>query len=318
MAGRVLSALEGGGAVAIVAMLAVLIAAIVVTGHLVVRHAERVREVARRQLRRRRVASISGAHRRRIELLARRYRPGAALGIWLSLSVVVTIAVGWAFGTVVHDVLGDRQVAAIDRPVQTFFVRRRATWLTPVMTIASVMAVSSFLLAMISVVGGALSWVRRSFRPVALLGLAFLGSNAISNVVKLLVERPRPLLEGDAHHFYGSSFPSGHSTYVVAVYGMLAALLAVRRESWAAKVAMWAGVAVLSVLVGVSRMYLGAHWVSDVLAGWALGGAWLVVLLAAVRTVDEIHKIEQIIEEGTDSPEAEAAPPAGLREHGRG
>jgi membrane-associated phospholipid phosphatase len=70
---------------------------------------------------------------------------------------------------------------------------------------------------------------------------------------------------------------------------MLAALLAATTSRWGRKVAVWTAAALLAGLVGLSRLYLGAHWLTDVLGALALGAAWLLVLLAATRTVDALH-----------------------------
>jgi membrane-associated phospholipid phosphatase len=80
-------------------------------------------------------------------------------------------------------------------------------------------------------------------------------------------------------HFTGLAFPSGHATLSAAVYGMGAVLISRATNRPAVKVAAWVGAVVIIVLVGVTRLYLGAHWLSDVLAGWALGALWLGAVL---------------------------------------
>jgi undecaprenyl-diphosphatase len=67
------------------------------------------------------------------------------------------------------------------------------------------------------------------------------------------------------------------------VWGTVAALAAVRARTWRTKVIEWSAAAFITVAVGVSRLYLGAHWLSDVLGGWALGGVWRTVVLTVTR-----------------------------------
>jgi undecaprenyl-diphosphatase len=133
-------------------------------------------------------------------------------------------------------------------------------------------------------------WVRRGTRrPLALLAGAFLGSVVLYDTVKVLVARPRPPVGQMVTSYSGYAFPSGHATQAVAFYGMLAALVAVNTPSWAAKVAAWASAVGIWGLVGFSRLYLGVHWLTDVLGGFALGGLWLFALLLLARTVPALR-----------------------------
>jgi membrane-associated phospholipid phosphatase len=107
--------------------------------------------------------------------------------------------------------------------------------------------------------------------------------------IKLLVHRPRPPATLALAQFSGYAFPSGHATDSAAVYGMLAALLATASTRWGRKVALWTAAAGLVALVGLSRLYLGGHWLTDAPGGFALGGTWLFGLLILTRTIEELH-----------------------------
>jgi undecaprenyl-diphosphatase len=133
-------------------------------------------------------------------------------------------------------------------------------------------------------------WLRRrTWRPLGLLAAAYVGADLAFNAVKELVHRPRPPVGILLKPVAGPSFPSGHATQAVAVYGMLAALAAATTTSWARKVAAWTLAVVITGAVAVSRLYLGAHWLTDVLGGLALGAAWLFALLTSVRTIDQLR-----------------------------
>jgi len=110
-----------------------------------------------------------------------------------------------------------------------------------------------------------------------------------ARVVVLHLGRQRPAAQAIGH-WIGYAFPSGHATKAAAVYGMLAALLAASTSSWGRKVALWTAALLVAGLVGLTRLYLGAHWLTDVLGGLALGGAWLFLVLTAARTVDELRR----------------------------
>ncbi len=113
----------------------------------------------------------------------------------------------------------------------------------------------------------------------ALLGLvgAYAATQAIVTLVKVIVERARPDSAEALAQAGGYAFPSGHSATAVVTYGALA-LIAARHLGPGARNAAIAAAVALAVLVGITRVYLGVHYPSDVLAGWLLGGLVLAVV----------------------------------------
>ena len=99
----------------------------------------------------------------------------------------------------------------------------------------------------------------------------------LSQALKWGFARPRPELVPHAVRVYTQSFPSGHAMMAAVVYLTLGTLLARTQPSRRIKVYLLAVAALVTVLVGVSRVYLGVHWPTDVLAGWAGGAAWAVL-----------------------------------------
>ncbi len=89
--------------------------------------------------------------------------------------------------------------------------------------------------------------------------------------------RPRPPVAERLISVTGWSFPSGHATQSVAFWGMLVVVLCGGRTR-AVRTVGWVVAALVALAVGLSRIYLGVHWISDVTAGWLLGGAWLCTL----------------------------------------
>ena len=79
----------------------------------------------------------------------------------------------------------------------------------------------------------------------------------------------------------GFGFPSGHAAAAAAVCGAAAWLCSIRMRSWRARTGVWAAAAVLAALVGISRVYLGVHWATDVIGGWIFGLLWLAVVVSA-------------------------------------
>lgn len=121
----------------------------------------------------------------------------------------------------------------------------------------------------------------RSWLDLAFFLAAFVGSQLVVALLKAWFDRPRPDLSSAVPLPESAAFPSGHATAGAASLGALAVLTAERLESRRARVRLWVGVVLLGVAVGLSRIALGVHYVTDVLAGWCLGLAWLAACLLA-------------------------------------
>lgn len=114
---------------------------------------------------------------------------------------------------------------------------------------------------------------RKTFKAWFLL--AAIGSGTVlTNALKAGFDRPRPDLIAHETYTYTASFPSGHSMMAALVYLTLGSLLAQNEKRMGMKIFLMGIAITLAALVGVSRIYLGAHWASDVLAGWLGGSAW--------------------------------------------
>ncbi|MGB9376131.1 MAG: phosphatase PAP2 family protein [Mycobacteriales bacterium] len=105
-------------------------------------------------------------------------------------------------------------------------------------------------------------------------------SSLLNSVVKRLVDRTRPVLPDPVSHAAGLSFPSGHAQAAMVGYGVLVLVFLPALHGWWRRVAVALAVA-LVLAIGFSRVALGVHYVSDVLAGYILGAAWLAVMTAA-------------------------------------
>lgn len=123
----------------------------------------------------------------------------------------------------------------------------------------------------------------------AWLGASLLGSSALSTALKVYIDRPRPELVPHLAVVSDPSFPSGHAMISAAVYLTLGAMLAENEVRTVVRTLLMAFAAVLVVLIGCSRVYLGVHWPSDVLAGWCFGGVWAFVVFASNRWLRRRH-----------------------------
>ena len=135
--------------------------------------------------------------------------------------------------------------------------------------------------------------VRRQRHALVLVLAASLGGLLLSNGLKLLFQRPRPDLVPHLAHVDSTSFPSGHAVSSAVVYLTLGALLSQLVQERKQK-AYFLGVAcVLTFLVGLSRVMLGVHYPSDVLAGWSIGLAWAIGCWMAVSYLQRRGTVEK-------------------------
>ncbi|MDQ1615419.1 MAG: hypothetical protein QOJ60_1358 [Actinomycetota bacterium] len=158
-------------------------------------------------------------------------------------------------------------------------------------------------LAVFAVVVGWLLW-RRLPRLALFVVVTVAGSSLLNQVVKTAVDRARPVLPDPVAHANGMSFPSGHAqAAIVAAAVLLLVFLPVLRGNWRPVALTVAIVWVLAV--GFSRVALGVHYVSDVLAGYVLGAAWVAAMTAAFNAwrVERGQGKTDPLEEGLE-PEA--------------
>jgi undecaprenyl-diphosphatase len=116
------------------------------------------------------------------------------------------------------------------------------------------------------------------------VALAFAGAEVITFGMKQGFRRERPFFEDPLATASSFSFPSGHSLVSLAVYGSIALVAARHAGSRRAAAAILSAAAVWILAIGFSRLYLGVHFLSDVVAGFAAGAAWLALLYAAIET----------------------------------
>ena len=116
--------------------------------------------------------------------------------------------------------------------------------------------------------------MRRQYRTLALLVVATAGGLLVSLLLKGLFDRPRPEFASDAAYVATSSFPSGHSMLSAVVYLTLGTLLARASSQYRYKIYFLTMAMLVTLLVGFSRIYLGVHYPTDVLAGWSVGLIW--------------------------------------------
>jgi len=140
---------------------------------------------------------------------------------------------------------------------------------------------STIYLAIIGSAAGIVFIGLRWFRPLGLLIIAMSGQAILHNGAKLYFARPRPAALMGYPAAESFSFPSGHALSAFCLYATVVWLIANRLENPAVKAAISAAALLLIFLIGLSRLYIGVHYPSDVLAGWLAAGIWTAAVISA-------------------------------------
>jgi undecaprenyl-diphosphatase len=140
-------------------------------------------------------------------------------------------------------------------------------------------------------VAGLLVMTRKGHAALFVL-VSVAGGVLVSQTMKWAFARPRPDLVPHGAEVFTASFPSGHSMMSAVVYLTLGALLARTQPDRTVKAYILSIAVMLTVLVGTSRVYLGVHWPTDVLAGWTLGGLWALLCLAVMQWLQARGQVE--------------------------
>jgi len=196
-------------------------------------------------------------------------------------AVIVAVAISaacWIVFAALAIVVSTSDTLSVDQSVLTWVGEHRSSGVTSVMRTVTWLGSAAVLYPAALVL--AFHWWRRErdWRAGAMLAAGLAGSTALYNLFKRVIERPRPPAPDALGTFTHWSFPSGHATQGMAFCAMLLAL------AWLAgrpRLRHWGiAAAALVLAVGGSRIYLGAHWLTDVLGGYALGAAWVSLLIA--------------------------------------
>lgn len=206
--------------------------------------------------------------------------------------LVLTVATGlgvamlstWGAGEVYEQVAAENGLSTVDRPVLALMLAWRTAAASRLVSAYSDLGGPIGMPILVTVATVALAVRRRDWTPVVLVAVAASGSLLMTVVGKPLVGRTRPPL-ADAVPPYetSASFPSGHTLNATVIAGVLVYLLLLRVYRPLPGVLLAACGVLFALTMGLSRVYLGHHWLTDVVAAWLLGLGWLAVVVTAHR-----------------------------------
>lgn len=219
-----------------------------------------------------------------LAFLRARLSPTGYFGLHLTLGVLVLTVASALFGAIADDVVHGAALTIVDARVTTWL----HTHAVPALTTAMLIITHAHALQSIGVMtlffSGFLIWKREWYW---LLGVALVvpAGMLLNVLMKVAFQRARPSLSDPILVLTTYSFPSGHTAAATCFYGVLAVFLCSRFRMRAERWGVIAIAALMIALVAASRVYLGVHYLSDVLAAIAEGVAWLAICLTAVHTL---------------------------------
>jgi undecaprenyl-diphosphatase len=206
-----------------------------------------------------------------IRLLSSRL-PLAAV-VWLAAGLGLSAGVMWAFFGITEEVL-EGETQSFDESVLLWIDAHFPRWLDPVMRFFTSIGYYRVVAPLLGLVAGL--FVLRGWRfSAVILAVSTLGGMFLTTVLKAVFQRERPDLIATGYDAGFFSFPSGHATMAVGFYGALTLILAYHSRGALRWIIVALGVAFV-LLIGLSRMYLGVHYPTDIVAGYLAAPLWLV------------------------------------------
>jgi membrane-associated phospholipid phosphatase len=210
-------------------------------------------------------------------------------GLPLMFGSLILIISSWIFGSIAEDIVSKDPLTMIDVYVNQWFFSRTSPFLTNFMVFITDLASFSIMIIFYLLLVLILAW-RKFWYDLVFLSLTIPGGMLLTHIMKVAFQRPRPLL----HQFFVSSldysFPSGHVMNATLLYGIMSIFAIQMIKEWRWQVFIGLFTILLVILVALSRIYLGYHYLSDTLAAGAIGSAWLSLCFIMTTTLKQIRK----------------------------
>lgn len=216
--------------------------------------------------------------------LQARLSPEGYLGLHLTVGLLVILAGGWWFADIAEDMSRNAATRLLDERVASWFHEHATPAITQVMRVVTFFGSVGFV-AVASCCVAIVLIVRKGWYRLLLLTLAVGGGSLLNILLKHFFHRQRPVLENPLLTLTSYGFPSGHTMGSTLFYGVLAIIVAQSTGAWRWRASFLCIAALAAALIGLSRIYLGAHYLTDVLGAIAVGFAWLAFCWTGVETL---------------------------------
>jgi membrane-associated phospholipid phosphatase len=265
------------GALLVLALLALLLR------RWALRHEAGLRQAGTRFLQRPTVRWLRLRLAPQLAFIQARLTPGGYLGLQLTLGALLLLGASWLFGGIAEDVLTGDPLTLVDLQVAQWFHAHTTAPITRAMLVVTHLHDPNSMLAAVLLLALGLAW-RRDWYWLIAVGLSVPLGMGLNVLMKYAFQRARPSFDEPLLLLTTYSFPSGHVAGATLFYGVLAALLVTRVVKWRWRLLIVLTALFMVVLVALTRVYLGVHYLSDVLAAFAEAVAWLALCLTGLHT----------------------------------
>ena len=225
-----------------------------------------------------------------VSFIKARLSPQHFLGLHLTVGILVLALAGLLFGLIADHVVSGDRLTRIDSHIAEWLHMHSTPVLTKCLLILTHLHDPIVLSLIVALITLYLVWKKCWYGILTLL-LVVEGGMLINLLAKHFFQRARPTFDEPLVILTTYSFPSGHVAATTLFYGALAAMLISQKPPWHRAIYILTAAFVMVVLVAFSRLYLGAHYLSDVMAAFLEAIAWLALCLTAIHTYRVYHKI---------------------------
>ncbi|HVT61156.1 MAG TPA: phosphatase PAP2 family protein [Thermoanaerobaculia bacterium] len=240
-------------------------------------------------------------------------RSSTPMVLVLILGGIAAFAAGWAFIEIAeHFRLTTSSVYHADHAVNAWFQNERHPAFTALLDAATVAGGPLGMASVVILVAAGLL-LRKHGASAVFVVVAAVGGALLNLALKMIFERVRPPAAAAIAVAKGYSFPSGHAMGSFVVLGSIAYVVLRQTFRWKGKSALLAMLVTAILLVGLSRVYLGVHWISDIAGGWSAGAVWLATATVAFETLLRVRQLRHGVSPpstGADLPDE----PVGARQ----
>ncbi len=211
---------------------------------------------------------------RQLRFIERRFSPEGAFGLHLTLGLLVMLLGFWIFAEIAEDIGPNGTMLARDHAVTNWFHAHATPGLTTAARVITTFGSVAFLSVVSLGMAGLLVW-QKAWNRLIIFASGMLGGSLLNLLLKHFFHRQRPILENPLVTLSSYGFPSGHTMGATTFYGLLVLLVFATWRRWSRRLLSVLLAGLFVVAIGLTRIYLGAHFMTDVLAAFAAGAVWL-------------------------------------------